>query len=178
MSRLSPSRRSLLVALGAAAASMPLASIASNLPSVTDSHVFNADKAEHLIHFRDGGNIFIMAGTDSVAMGTQQIKAQGGIPIHRHLHMEEAFYVLDGSGTCILEDAQHPVSQGSSILVARNTWHGFKTASADLLVLWVMAPGGLDAFFRETCSAPGAPAKKLRAEQVRQIALKYGTEFK
>jgi hypothetical protein len=41
-----------------------------------------------------------------------------------------------------------------------------------------VTPPGLDGFFRETCTPPGAPAKQLTREQIREIALKYGTEFR
>jgi hypothetical protein len=41
-----------------------------------------------------------------------------------------------------------------------------------------MAPPGLDGFFRETCSPPGAPSKQLTRQQIKEIARKYGTEFR
>jgi hypothetical protein len=41
-----------------------------------------------------------------------------------------------------------------------------------------MTPAGLDGFFGETCSDPGAPPKQLTREQIKEIALKYGTEFR
>jgi len=41
-----------------------------------------------------------------------------------------------------------------------------------------MAPAGLDGFFRDTCNPPGVPPKQLTREQIREIALKYGTEFR
>jgi len=47
-----------------------------------------------------------------------------------------------------------------------------------LLVLWVVAPAGLDGFFRETCSPLGAPARQLSREQIREIARKYDTDFR
>jgi hypothetical protein len=41
-----------------------------------------------------------------------------------------------------------------------------------------MTPAGLDGFFRDTCNPPGAPPKQLTKEQIRETALKYGTEFR
>jgi hypothetical protein len=46
------------------------------------------------------------------------------------------------------------------------------------VLLWMVTPPGLDSFFRETCRAPGAPAKGLSREQIREVALKYDTEFR
>jgi uncharacterized cupin superfamily protein len=40
-----------------------------------------------------------------------------GIPIHRHLKMNEAFYVLEGSGIFILNDVRHPFEKGGTIVV-------------------------------------------------------------
>ena len=66
---------------------------------------------EHLVHFRDHGNIYIKGGSatgsDGFALGTQQVMVSAGIPIHRHLRMDEAFYVLEGSGVLTLNDVPH-----------------------------------------------------------------------
>ena len=48
----------------------------------------------------------------------------------------------------------------------------------ELLLLWIMAPAGLDGFFRDTCNPPRAPPKQLTREQVNEIARKYATEFR
>ena len=90
-------------------------------------------------------------------MGTQQILPGVGIPIHRHFQMDEAFYVVDGSGTFILDDVRHPIGKGGSIFIPKNSWHGFENPDRDL-VLWIVTPPGLEAFFREVASQPGAPA--------------------
>jgi quercetin dioxygenase-like cupin family protein len=145
-------------------------------------YVLAAAGGEHLIHFRDAGDIFIKAdpvmGSENFGMGTQQLPAGGGIPIHRHLKMDEAFYVLEGSGTFILEDVPHPIGKGASIFIPRNAWHGFANPDQQLLLLWVMAPAGLDGFFRETCSPSGAPPKQVTRELRDEIARKYATEFR
>lgn len=139
-------------------------------------------EGEHLIHFRDRGNVFIKIGTatgsSNLALGTQQVMAGSGIPTHRHFKMDEAFYVLEGSGIFILNDVRYPFDKGASIFVAKNSWHGFENPEHELLLFWVVTPAGLDGFFRDTCSPPGTPAKQLTREQIRQIAWKYDTEFR
>ena len=78
---------------------------------VPQGYVLGAGQGEHLIHFRDGGNIFIkvdpVKGSNNLALGTQQLPMGSGIPVHRHLHKDEAFYVLEGSGTVTLNDVRH-----------------------------------------------------------------------
>src|SRR5271154_446264 len=88
------------MAMGTISAGASFGRISESAAVASGGRVLDAGRGEHLVHFRDGGDIFIFSGvdtgSDSLALGTQQIKARGGIPIHRHLHMEEAFYVIEG----------------------------------------------------------------------------------
>jgi len=177
-------RRSLLFSLGGLGISqvLPLGIVAAQA-TARQGYVLGATEGEHLIHFRDHGNIFIKVGSatgsDNLAMGTQQVTLAAGIPIHRHFQMDEAFYVLEGRGTFILNDVPHSLEQGATIFIPKNSWHGFANPDHELLVLWVVSPAGLDGFFRDTCNPPGVPPKQLTREQIKEIALKkYATEFR
>jgi len=183
MSVLGHERRSFLMGLGGLGISSAfLQSAGQAQPVVHEGFVLGASGGEHLVHFRDHGNIFIKVGTatgsDNLALGTQQVTAGAGIPVHRHLHMDEAFYVLEGSGVVTLNDVGHPFDKGATIFIPANVWHGFENSEHELLLLWLMSPPGLDGFFRETCTPPGAPPKGLTREQIKEIARKYGTEFR
>ena len=188
---LRPSRRSLfgtLASLGISHAfwrgiAQPLAALRQKPQEPQGQGYVLADgEGEHLIHFRDHGNIFInigsATGSEQLALGTQQVTLAAGIPVHRHLHADEAFYVLQGGGVCTLNDVAHPFVKGATIFIPRNSWHGFTNPDHELLLLWIMTPAGLDGFFRESCTSPGAPPKQLSRQQMREIALKYGTEFR
>jgi len=74
-------------------------------------YVLGSNEGEHLVHFRDRGKILIKVGSttgsETLALGTQQVMAGTGIPIHRYLQMDEAFYILEGSGICTLNDERH-----------------------------------------------------------------------
>jgi quercetin dioxygenase-like cupin family protein len=161
---MNPERRSFLSRLGVAGIGYHLTHGISNARS-SGGFTLGSDGGEHLIHFRDHGDVFIKAGSgtgaDNVALGTQQVKLGTGIPIHRHPQTEEAFYVLGGSGIVTLDDTPHPVEEGGTIFIPKNTWHGFSNPDHELLLLWIVSPPGLDAFFRETCSLPGSVAKKV-----------------
>jgi quercetin dioxygenase-like cupin family protein len=143
-------------------------------------YVLAPSEGEHLI--QRGGSIFIKAdptkGSNGLAMGTQQILAGVGIPTHRHLEMDEAFYVVDGRGTFILDDMPQAIEKGSSIFIPKSSWHGFQNADHELLLLWVVAPPGLEAFFREVATRPGVPPVQRTKQQLNEIARKYGTEFR
>ena len=147
-----------------------------------EGSVLGPGEGEHLIHFRDHGHVVIKlgaaTGSPNLAMGTKQVMPGTGIPTHRHLKMDEAFYVLEGQGTVILSEVRHDFEKGGTIFIPRNTWHGFENPDHELLLLWIVAPPGVDSFFRETCSPPGTPPKQLSREQIREIALKYDVEFR
>jgi len=150
--------------------------------SVPHGYILGAGQGERLIHYRDGGTIFIkvdpLSGSNNFGLGTQQLPKGSGIPVHRHLGQDEAFYVLEGAGIVTLNDAPHPCERGGTIFIPKNTWHGFSSPDQEMVLLWIMVPPGLDGFFRETCSRPGEPRKQFTREQINAIALKYGQEFR
>jgi quercetin dioxygenase-like cupin family protein len=150
--------------------------------AIPQGYVLGPNEGEHLVHWRDGGKIFIKVGSatrsDNLALGTQQVPIGAGIPIHRHFRMNEAFYVLEGSGIFTLNDVRHSFEKGGTIFIPKNVWHGFANPDHELLLLWIMAPPGLDGFFRDTCNPPDLPPKQLTREHIHEIARKYATEFR
>jgi len=173
------SRRSFLQTAGAAGV---VAAVGQVGTAAAQGYVLGPSEGEHLVHFRDHGNIFIKVGSatgsDNLASGTQQVMIGTGIPIHRHFHMDEAFYVLEGGGIFILNDVRRSFEKGGTIFIPKNSWHGFLNPDHELLLLWIVTPAGLDGFFRDTCTPPGVPPKQLTREQINAIARKYGTEFR
>jgi quercetin dioxygenase-like cupin family protein len=161
---------------------VPAAAFANPASTPPQGRVVATTEGEHLIHFRDRGNIFIKlgvtTGSPNLAVGTQQVMRGTGIPTHRHFKMEETFYILEGSGTLSLNEVPHSFEKGATLFIPRDTWHSFSNPDNELLLLWVVTPAGLDGFFRDTCTAPGAPPKQLTREQIREIARRYDTEFR
>jgi quercetin dioxygenase-like cupin family protein len=131
---------------------------------------------------RNGGNIFIKAdpsrGSNSLALGTQQVPLGAGIRVHQHEGADEVLFVLEGTGVGILGDTRTPIEKGTSIYIPKGIWHGVQNPANELLLLWVVAPPGLEAFFREVGSVPGAPPKQLTPDQVAEIARKHGMQFR
>ena len=176
-------RRDFLFTVGGLGISQVLIqSIMEGQAVLRQGSVLGPGEGEHLIHFRDRGNIFIKigsaTGSNDLAVGTQQVMTGTGIPVHRHFKMDEAFYVLEGSGRVLLNDVPHQFEKGSVISIPKNSWHGFENPEHELLLLWVVTPAGLDGFFRDTCNRPGVPGKQLTREQIREIARTYDTEFR
>jgi quercetin dioxygenase-like cupin family protein len=183
MIELQQKRRSFLVGMaGLGVSQVLLQGQTAAHAATTQGYVLGPDDGDHLVHFRNPGNIFIKVdpsrGSGSLAMGTQQVPVGAGIPIHRHFEADEAFYVLEGGGTFILNDQPHTFEKGGTIFIPKNTWHGFANPDRELLLLWIVTPTGLDGFFRETCNPPGASKRQLTKEQINEIARKYATEFR
>ena len=123
-------RRCFLFAAGGLGLSQMLTEdIIEGQGAARQGYVLGVTEGEHLLHFRDRGSIFIKlgsaTGSENLALGTQQIMVSTGIPIHRHFKMDEAFLVLEGSGTFILNDVRHPFEKGGTIFIPKNSWHGF-----------------------------------------------------
>jgi quercetin dioxygenase-like cupin family protein len=176
-------RRSILFSVGALGMGQVLPQSAIGAEAAARrGYVLGATEGENLVHFRDHGKISIKVGSatgsDKLALGTQQVMAGSGIPIHRHFEMDEAFYVLEGSGILILNDIRQSFEKGGTIFIPKNSWHGFENPDHELLLLWLVSPPGLDGFFRDTCNPPGVPAKQFTLEQINEIAGKYATEFR
>ena len=115
-----------------------------------------------------------ITGSQHFAMGTQQLKPNSSIPVHRHEFADEAFYVQGGSGVGVVGEEHHRLSSGDAVFIPRGVWHGFQTDAEDLNVVWVIAPPGLDEFFRETRVPPETPLRSLTPEQMERIGLKHG----
>jgi len=143
-------------------------------------YVLGPNEGEHLV--RNAGSIFIKVGpargSDSLALGTQQVPVGVGIRVHQHHEADEVLFVLEGSGFGILGNTRTPVEKGSAIYVPKGAWHGVENPDSELLLLWVVAPPGLEAFFREVSSAPGAPPRQLTPQQLNDIARKHGVHFR
>ena len=152
----------------------------ANAQRGVQGYILAATEGDQLI--RNGGSIFIKVasstGSDNLALGTQQVPVRAGIPVHQHAQMDEVFYVLEGSGTFILNDSRQTVEKGGTIFIPKGAWHGFENPSDEMILLWAVVPPGLEGFFREVASPPGASPKSLTREQRDEIARKYGTQFK
>lgn len=81
----------------------------------------------------------------------EQLLPRGSAPpVHRHTEEDEAWLVLDGDLTFFLEQEEHLVGPGTYIFGPRGRAHTFLVRSDTATLLTLIAPGGAEAFFRET----------------------------
>ena len=146
----------------------------------TQGYVLGPAEGEHLI--RSSGRYIIKVdpsrGSNNMALGTQQVPIRTSILVHQHQEADEVLFVLEGTGFGILDDTRMSVEKGSAIYIPKGVWHGVENPDSELLLLWVVAPPGLETFFREVSSAPGAPPIQLTREQLNEIAQKHGIQLK
>jgi mannose-6-phosphate isomerase-like protein (cupin superfamily) len=146
----------------------------------TQGYVLSTDEGEQLM--ARAGEIFIKVdatrGSNNLDFGTLRVQAGSGILTHRHAGMDEIFYVLEGSGTFVLDDVRHPFEKGATVFIPRGTWHGLENPSSDMVVIWGITPAGFANFFRVLGNPPGTLPKSLTLEQRNEIARKFGTTYR
>ena len=94
-----------------------------------------------------------------MTLWTQQVPRRTGIAIHQHQEADEVLFVLEGTGFGILGDTRVPLAKGSAIYIPKGVWHGVENPDSELLLLFVVAPPGLEAFFREVSERSWSTAK-------------------
>jgi homogentisate 1,2-dioxygenase len=75
--------------------------------------------------------------------------ATGGPPPHVHRDRDETFYVLEGRYRFTRDHEDVELVPGDSLFVPRGTRHHFQTLVAPSRTLIIVAPAGLELFFRE-----------------------------
>ena len=76
-------------------------------------------------------------------------EAPSGPPPHVHRHRDETFYVLEGRYVFTRAQEEMELGQGDSIFVPRGERHCYRTLTAASRTLIIVAPAGLEDFFRE-----------------------------
>ena len=70
-------------------------------------------------------------------------------PAHRHTNCSEAYFVLDGLVSVIVEDQELSVGPEGFVLVPRGTAHTFGNAGSEEARLLVIHAPAMDAYFAE-----------------------------
>ena len=166
--------------LGSMLVSLPEFSFADN--SNTNGIVKNAGEGETYF-VRENSPITIKVskktdGIDSVSMCTQEILAGNGIPIHKHLHNDEIFFIHKGSGSFMLDSREFMITEGSIAFVPRSAWHGLKNTGKELLALtFCFSPAGFEDFFKQIGTIKGTLFKAKTPEEIKLLAKKYGMVY-
>lgn len=177
-----PTMRAISIRLGFLLAILPAwrVSPAASPKPVARSYVLAAEQGEILR--RPNGRVIVKVdpktGSARLAMGTQELNPGAGIRLHKHDNADEILYIQHGNATALLGEDRSPVGPGATIFIPRGVWHGVDSTGQEVQLLWTVTPPGLEGFFREIGSAPGAPLKELTAKEMEDIGRKHGTAFR
>jgi mannose-6-phosphate isomerase-like protein (cupin superfamily) len=96
-------------------------------------------------------------------------------PPHRHVNCSEAFFVLDGTITFWLDDAEVTGGAGDFLLVPRGAAHTFGNQGTEPARLLVLHAPAMDGYFSELHRlwASGQPPS---TEDERELMSRYGME--
>jgi len=96
-------------------------------------------------------------------------------PPHRHVNCSEAFFVLAGTITFRLDEAELSGRAGDFLLVPRGAGHTFGNTSTEPARLLVLHAPAMDAYFEELHRlwAAGEPPPR---ETERELMSRYGME--
>jgi quercetin dioxygenase-like cupin family protein len=100
-----------------------------NIPQVEDHPFHMPEQGFYHLSARwlvDGG-----IGAEALVVGQSTFTQQGSAhELHRHDHAEEFFFLLEGHGHHLTEEAAHPMTQGDIVFVPQQEWHGFRNTGS------------------------------------------------
>jgi mannose-6-phosphate isomerase-like protein (cupin superfamily) len=106
-----------------------------------------------------------------------------GCHIRRHIHdrHREVLFVWDGRGRAVVDGVDHPMEAGTVIALPAGVEHMLvNEGEEELRLLWILAPHGLEEFFRrigrKRVAGETAPAPFPRPADV--LAIEAETVFK
>ena len=97
-------------------------------------------------------------------------------PAHRHVNCSEAFFVLAGTLTFVLDGEPVPGGPGDFLLVPRGAAHTFGNRSDSPGRLLVLHAPAMDAYFEELHRLWAAPDSPPSPEAERELMSRYGME--
>ena len=121
-----------------------------------------------------GGDVYSTLATGEETDGSYFlthaiVPAGGGPPAHIHTREEEAFYVLDGELSFLVDSERITVRAGTFLNVPKGTKHQFHNEGEvpAEMIFW-FAPAGIEGLFRELGERP---------QDIIEIGKRYGVQY-
>lgn len=109
------------------------------------------------------------------AFGTQALPPGGRSPRCRLLRQDEVLFVHKGQGRADVDGQTMAIVPGTVVYVPRQSWCSLRNTGTGILQLvWVVAPPGIELFFRELASLTSGI---VNPADVQQIAQRHGIEL-
>ena len=119
-------------------------------------------------------------GFDGLSMGYQTIAPDSRVREHSHGDQGELQICFRGSGRVLVDGVAHKLTPGTACLLGYDVKHEIinESAADDLVMLWVIAPPGLEDFFkaigRPRVAGEPAPAPFPRPSDVVAVERRLG----
>ena len=119
-------------------------------------------------------------GFDGLSMGYQTIAPDSRVREHSHGDQVELQICFRGSGRVLVDGVAHKLTPGTACLLGYDVKHEIinESAADDLVMLWVIAPPGLEDFFkaigRPRVAGEPAPAPFPRPSDVVAVERRLG----
>lgn len=116
-------------------------------------------------------------GFDGLSMGFQTIAPHSHIREHSHADQIELQICFRGTGRVRVDGVSHDLTPGTTCFLGYDVKHEIINDSDDeLVMMWVIAPGGLEDFFATIGRArePGEPAPEPFARPEDVVAIERG----
>jgi quercetin dioxygenase-like cupin family protein len=135
------------------------------------------------------GSLFTFLATGEETQGQfaliEAVARKGNAPpCHIHHREDETFYVLEGEITVSVGDRTIKVAPGEMVFLPRDTAHSFVIESEHLRMLILVAPAGLERWFKEfSVPAPNMtlpPVAEVPYSEIQEMlaaAPEYGLEL-
>lgn len=113
-------------------------------------------------------------GSPRLAMGRQRLGPGASIPVHLHEHQDEILFVHAGRGTAVFDGRRVPVRTGTTIFARRGVWHGVEnTGGADLHLIWIISPPGLEEMFRDISVRKGRRPRPMTRDEFAALVRRH-----
>jgi len=116
------------------------------------------------------------------SLGVQVVAPGSHIRLHAHDRHREVIFVWQGEGTALIDGERHPMRPGAVIVLPFDVEHSFLNDSpdAELKLLWIMAPHGLEDFFAAIGRPrrPGEPTPAPFPRPADVLAIEARTVFR
>lgn len=113
-------------------------------------------------------------GSPLLAVGHQRLGPGASIPVHLHEHQDEVLFVHAGRGRAVFDGRRVPIRTRSTIFVRRGVWHGVdNTSRADLHLVWIISPPGLEEMFRDISVRKGARPRPMSGDEFAALVRRH-----
>jgi quercetin dioxygenase-like cupin family protein len=122
----------------------------------------------------------LVAMNKPFSLGTQTVPPGCYVREHAHPEHDEVLHFISGRGKAVIDGEEHRLEPGTTIFIGKQRRHMFiNDGSVDMHWLWLIAPNGLETFFREIGRPKGAgePAPEPFARPANVLEIERRTAF-